>query len=70
MRDAIAGLVAVALLLVAASLATTLTFYQRRRRRRHEAERERGRTLVAEIPSDVDLVLFSEDSTRFYYGDR
>jgi hypothetical protein len=70
MRDAIAGLVAVALLVVAASLATTLTFYQRRRLRRHAAERERGRTIVAEIPSDVDLVLFSEDATRFYYGDQ
>ncbi len=70
MRDAIAGAVALALLVVAASLATTLTFYKRRRRQLHDAERERGRTLVAEIPVDDQLVLFSEDATRFYYGDR
>ena len=57
MRDAIAGVVALALLVVAASLATTLTFYQRRRQRVHDAERERGRTLVAEIPAEDDLVL-------------
>ena len=70
MRDAIAGVVALALLVVAASLATTLKFYQRRRQRLHDAESERGRTLVAEIPAEDDLVLFSEDSKRFYYGDR
>ena len=55
MRDAIAGVVALALLVVAASLATTLTFYQKRRQRLHDAERERGRTLVAEIPGDDEL---------------
>jgi hypothetical protein len=70
MRDAFAGIVAMALLVVAASLATTLTFYKRRRQRMHDAERDRGRMLVAEIPADDDLVLFSEDSTRFYFGDR
>jgi hypothetical protein len=70
MRDAIAGVVALALLLVAASLATTLTFYRRRRQRLHDAEIERGRTLIAEIPAEDNLVLFSEDSTSFYYGDR
>jgi hypothetical protein len=70
MRDAIAGLVALALLLVAVSLATTLTYYRRRRRRLHESEEARGRTLVAEIPTDDNLVLFSEDAASFYYGDR
>jgi hypothetical protein len=70
MRDAIAGVVALALLVVAASLATTLTFYQKRRQRMHDSERERGRTLIAEIPGEDNLVLFSEDATRFYYGDR
>jgi hypothetical protein len=70
MRDAIAGVVALALLVLAASLATTLTFHRKRRQRRRDSERERGRTLVAEIPADDDLVLFSEDAQRFYYGDR
>ena len=70
MRDAIAGVVALALLVIAASLATTLTFYKRRRQRLRDTEHERGRTLIAEIPAEDDLVLFSEDEKRFYYGDR
>jgi hypothetical protein len=70
MRDAVAGLVALALLLLAASLATTLTYTRRRRQRLREDERARGRTLVAEIPGDDDLVLFSEDAAAFHYGDR
>jgi len=69
MRDAIAGVVALVLLIVAASLATTLKFYRTRRQRARDTEHARGRTLVAEIPADDDLVLFSEDSQRFHYGD-
>jgi hypothetical protein len=69
MRDAIAGVVALALLIVAASLATTLKFYRKRRQRMRDSDRERGRRLIAEIPADDDLVLFSEDARRFYYGD-
>ena len=38
--------------------------------RARDAERALGRTLIAEIPAEDDLVLFSEDATRFYYGDR
>src|SRR5437870_4498210 len=70
MRDLIAGAIAVALLAVAASLATTLQRYRRRRQRARDAEAALGRTLIAEIPSDDDLVLFSEDAKRFYYGER
>ncbi len=70
MRDVIAGVIAVALLLAAASLATTLQLYRRRRQQARDAEGALGRTIIAEIPSDADLVLFSEDSERFYYGDR
>ena len=44
MRDLIAGVIAVALLLVAASLATTLQFYRRRRQRTRDAEGALGRT--------------------------
>ena len=69
MRDLIAGLLAIALLLVAASLATTLQIYRRRRQRARESERALGRTVVAEIPSGDDLVLFTEDDKRFYYGE-
>jgi hypothetical protein len=70
MRDLIAGVVALALLLVAASLATTLTVYRGRRRRRRDTERALGRTIVAEIPAGDDLQLFTEDELRFHYGER
>ena len=70
MRDVIAGAIALALLLVAASLATTLKTYRGRRRRMRDSERALGRTIVAEIPADDDLVLFSQDQKRFYYGER
>ena len=70
MRDLVAGLVAVALLLLALSLATTLHFFRRRRLRAREAERDMGRTVIAEIPAAEDLVLFSEDGKSFHYGTR
>jgi hypothetical protein len=70
MRDFIAALVALALLFAAAKLATTLQAYRRRRQRAHDSEKALGRTIVAEIPGDADLRLFTEDRVRFYYGDR
>jgi hypothetical protein len=70
MRDLFAALVAILLLLVAASLATTLQTLRRRRQRSRDAEAALGRAIIAEIPADADLWLFSEDDVRFYYGDR
>ena len=70
MRDVLAGAVALALLAAAASLATTLRQYRRRRDRARDSERALGRVIVAEIPSEDDLLLFSEDNKRFYYGER
>ena len=70
MRDLAAGIVAVLLLLVAASLATTLRSYRRRRQRARDSERALGRTVIAELPIADDLVLVSEDRQRFYYGER
>jgi len=55
---------------VAASLATTLTVYRRRRQRARDSEGALGRTIIAELPTAEDLVLFSEDASRFYYGER
>ncbi len=69
MRDLVAALVAVVLVLGALSLATTLTVYRKRRRRTREAEEARGRRIVAEIPGDDDLRLFTEDDRQFHYGD-
>jgi hypothetical protein len=68
-RDVFAGIVAILLLLIAASLATTLQTYRRRRERARDSERALGRRIIAEIPADADLRLFSEDGQRFYYGD-
>src|SRR5262245_43011759 len=68
MRDLVAGIIAVALLLLALSLATTLHFFRRRRTHAREAEHAMGRTVIAEIPAAEDLVLFSEDGGGFHYG--
>jgi hypothetical protein len=68
MRDLVAAGVALLLLIVAASLGTTLTVYRKRRRQNREHERSLGRTIVAEIPADDGLVLFTEDDRQFHYG--
>lgn len=70
MRDLVAGIIAVGLLVFAASLATTLTWARLRRRRAREAEGAKGRRLIAEIPGGDDLVLVSEDDEHFFYGER
>src|SRR5207249_9071214 len=70
MRDVIAALIAILLLVVAAQLATTLQTYRRRRERARDSERALGRTIVAEIPGDADLRLFSEDQVRFHYSEQ
>jgi len=69
MRDLFAAAIAVVLLLVAASLATALTAFRRRRLRARDSERALGRVIIAEIPADDDLRLFSEDAVRFHYGE-
>ena len=70
MRDFVAGIVAVVLLLAAASLATTLRAYRLRRQRARDSERALGRTVIAELPIADELVLVSEDQDRLYYGER
>ncbi|HUK35365.1 MAG TPA: hypothetical protein VLV86_15720 [Vicinamibacterales bacterium] len=69
-RDLVAALVAAALFVGALSLATTLTAYRKRRRRTRDAEQARGRRIIAEIPGEDDLRLFSEDDRQFHYGAR
>ncbi len=70
MRDLAAGLIAIVLLVVAASLATTLTYFRRRRQRARDAQGALGRAILCELPTEETLVLFSEDEARFYYGDQ
>jgi hypothetical protein len=69
-RDVFAFVIALALLFFAARLATTLQYYRRTRQRARDSERALGRTVIVEIPGEADLVLFSEDDARFYYGER
>ncbi|MBM3777610.1 MAG: hypothetical protein FJW23_05125 [Acidimicrobiia bacterium] len=68
MRDLFASLVALVLVFAALSLATTLHYYRKRRERAAQAERSRGRRIIAELPVGEDLTLFTEDAVRFYYG--
>ena len=70
MRDVLAAVVALVLLLVAASLGTALTSFRRRRLRARDAEHALGRTVLAEIPADDDLRLFCEDVACFHYGEQ
>jgi hypothetical protein len=70
LRDVVAAIVAVALVALALSMATRLHVYRRRQRDARNWEISRGRTIVAELPTGEDLVLFTEDDVRFYYGDR
>ena len=68
MRDAVAALVAAALIFFALSLLTSLHFYRKRHRKAREQELARGRTIVVELPTDPELTLFTEDAEHFYYG--
>jgi hypothetical protein len=70
MRDLVAGIIALGLILLALSLATTLTVFRRRRLHAREAERARGRRVIAEIPVTEELTLFTEDADAFYYGEQ
>jgi hypothetical protein len=70
MRDVVAALVAAALVFMALSLLTTLHFYRKRHLRARDAEIERGRTIIVELPTDPVLTFVSEDAEHFYYGER
>ena len=68
MRDAVAALVAAALIFFALSLLTSLHFYRKRHRKAREDELARGRAIIVELPTDPELTLFTEDEEHFYYG--
>lgn len=69
MRDAVAALVAAALVFFALSLLTSLHFYRKRHRKAREQELSRGRAIIVELPTDPELTLFTEDAEHFYYGE-
>ena len=68
MRDAVAALVAAALIFFALSLLTSLHFYRKRHRAARDEELARGRSIIVELPTDPELTLFTEDAEHFYYG--
>ena len=68
MRDAVAGLVAAALIFFALSMLTSLHFYRKRHQKVREDELARGRGIIVELPTDPELTLFTEDAEHFYYG--
>ena len=70
MRDVAAALVALGLLFFALRLATALTRDRRKRGSEREAIAVRGRTILAEIPSDTGLLFFTQDAEAFYFGER
>ena len=61
---------AAALAFVALSLLTTLHIYRKRQQSTRQAEIDRGRTIIVELPTDPQLTLFTEDTEHFYYGAR
>ena len=69
MRDFIAGLAALVLLLTAASLMATLAFYRRRREQARDDVASRGQAVIAEIPHGAEMTLFTEDAATFSYGE-
>jgi hypothetical protein len=69
-RDVVAAALAILLVVVALRLASSLHAFRRQRERALAAERALGRTIVAEIPRADDLVLVSEDRSRFYHADQ
>jgi ribosomal protein S9 len=68
MRDIVAGLAATFFVLVALGLATSLQSYRRRRDRLRHGVREQGQSILAEIPTDDGLALFTEDPDAFYWN--
>jgi hypothetical protein len=70
LRDVAAAILAVALLILGASVATRLQGYRRQRDRARASQADLGRKIVAELPTGDDLTLFSEDDRCFYYGDQ
>ena len=70
MRDLVAVVVAIGLVVFALSMATSLRWYRRSHVRRRRGIEGSGRTIVAEIPSAEGLEFFTEDAEAFHWSDR
>ena len=69
MRDVIAGLTALGLFLFALGLMSTLRFHRRRRERERSERLASGQTVVAEIPTQDNLELFTSDDDHFHWDE-
>jgi hypothetical protein len=69
-RDLVAALIAVALLVFALLVGATLHFHRQRRERTRRAAREGGRTIIAELPQGSDLVYVTDDRDCLYVGEQ
>lgn len=69
MRDIVAALVALGLLIFAALLAVSLHLARSRRDAARRQLQTKGRRLVAELPLGAAITIVSEDADAFYYGD-
>lgn len=70
MRDIAAVGLAIFLIVVALRLATSLTTDRRKRQQQRRDVQTRGEVILAEIPTNDGLTLFTEDADAFHYGDR
>ena len=70
MRDLVAVIVVVVLVVVALAMATSLQWYRRSHDRRRGKLRDRGQSIVAEVPSRDGLLFFSEDTEAFHWAER
>ena len=70
MRDIVAWLIAAGLFVFALGLATSLHWYRGRRDRRRREVLDRGQSILAEVPNDEGIALFTEDEQAFHWDGR
>ena len=68
MRDIVAWLIVAGLSVFALGLATSLHWYRGRRDRMRREILGRGQTILAEVPNDEGLALFTEDEQAFHWN--
>ena len=69
MRDLVAIVVVIVLVIAALRMATSLQWYKRDHHRARRALDARGQTILAEIPGQDGLGLFTEDAGSYYWQD-
>jgi len=70
MRDFVALIFALILIVAALALATSLQWHQRGHQRLRRKLRERGQVILAEVPTTDGLEFFSEDIDTFYWKEQ